>query len=71
MAHRRVEVIELGRDDGRSTEGVAEVDKDVPDLATGLQMSVGSSSYFYIRGEEQGESQGVQILMGIMGFIKG
>lgn len=43
MAHRRVEVIKLGRDDGRSTEGVAEVDKDVPDLATGLQMSVGRS----------------------------
>lgn len=43
MAHRRVKVIELGRDDGWSTEGVAEVDKDVPDLATGLQMSVGRS----------------------------
>lgn len=41
MAHQRVDVIELRRDDGRSTEGVAEVDKKVPDLVTGLRMSVG------------------------------
>ncbi|XP_032957779.1 prostatic spermine-binding protein-like [Rhinolophus ferrumequinum] len=31
----------------------------------------GGGSYFYVRGEEQGEIQGIRIFVGMMGLIKG
>uniref|UniRef100_A0A8C0ZTY8 Jacalin-type lectin domain-containing protein n=1 Tax=Castor canadensis TaxID=51338 RepID=A0A8C0ZTY8_CASCN len=46
----------------------------LPHLSVPLSPEVngpGGGSYFYIKGEEQGEIQGIRVFVGVLGLIKG